>query len=86
MTTENLTEWQLRVAAEMTVMRNLLTCLFRQSSDAKALLEDFEQCLEESRHAGEVHTGQKDEHLDFFADLYRGSIAAAVHKQRQLPG
>ena len=77
MTPENAKELHLRTVAEMAIMRILLTCLCRQSPDAKALLADFEQSVEEQRGLEEVSTAQKDERFEFFAALYAKSIAVA---------
>ena len=76
MTPESETELHLRTVAEMVVMRILFTCLCRQSPDAKALLADFEQSVEEVIHAEELRTLQRDHRLDFFASLYSKSAKA----------
>jgi len=76
MTPENAAELHLKAIAEMSVMRIMLTCLARQSPDARALLEDFEQSVEEQRHLIELG-GTKDERFDRYATLYAKSIAVA---------
>ena len=71
---ENSQEVHLRTIAEMAIMRSLLMALCRQSPDLNALLEDFEQRVEEYRHSEEVRTLQKDHRLEHFASLYSRSI------------
>jgi len=66
----------LRTIAEMGVMRILLTGLCRQIPDAKRLLEDFEQSVEEQRHQTELG-GSKDERFDSVAENYARWIAVA---------
>jgi len=84
-TPENNKELHLRTVAEMGVMRILLTCLCRQIPDAKRLLEDFEQSVEEQRHQIELG-GSKDERFDLFAERYARWIAVAGDIQRPESG
>jgi two-component sensor histidine kinase len=81
-TPENNAELHLRATAEMGVIRALLSSLCRQVPNAPQLRAEFEQRLEEMRHAMEVQSGQKDARFDFFADLYLRSVLAPADTPR----
>ena len=74
MTPDSSQEVHLRTIAELAIMRILLTSLCRQSPDARALLADFEQSVEEQRHLHEVTTGQKDQRFESCVALYSKAI------------
>ncbi len=66
-------------ATEMTMMRILLTCLVRQGAvEPRALLADFERCVDEHRALGEVHSGgNSDPVFEQLAALYSAWISVA---------
>ncbi len=82
MTPENNTELHLRTVAELAVIRALLSSLCRQMPDAQQLREEFEQRLEEIRHAEQVRTGQVDHQFEKIAGVYLRSVLLPDDRQK----
>lgn len=82
MTPEASAERHLQVIAEITVMRQLMLALCKQSPNPESLLADFEQKIEEIRHHVEVSSLHPDARFDSMGKLYARWIALAADIDR----